>query len=157
MSIVQDYEGKVCISAYVHLLIAVIKCLIRYYHPIREGRLVSATTPRNAYGAQGMTAGHANASFGLGHDVNTANAPFLQQPVYDNLTPKGAAKDYDEGGKAVKFESFSGTQDRLKALTFIQQFDAAYSGGNFTESSKIRKAATFLNKNALQWWSVLLI
>ena len=32
-----------------------------------------------------------------------------------------------------------------------------YSGDNFTESSKVRKAATFLKGNALQWWTSLLM
>ncbi|KAH7421157.1 hypothetical protein KP509_13G042900 [Ceratopteris richardii] len=87
-----------------------------------------------------------------------ASLPFLQAPVYDNLTPKSPKqKDYKEGGQAVKFQIFSGMHDRLKALTFIQQFDAAYTGGNFTESSKVWKAATFLKGNALQWWTTLLM
>ena len=88
-------------------------------------------------------------------DVSAERAPkdqpYLMPPVYDQLTPLSSKqKDYKEGGQAVKFETFSGMQDKLKALTFIQQFDAAYSGGNFTESSKVRKAATFLKGNALQ-------
>ena len=84
--------------------------------------------------------------------------PFLMPLVYDHLTPKSLRpKDYKEGGQAVKFDTFSGMQDKLKALTFIQQFDAAYSGGNFTESSKVRKAATFLKGNALQWWTSVLM
>ncbi|MCO5558673.1 hypothetical protein L7F22_012259 [Adiantum nelumboides] len=81
--------------------------------------------------------------------------PLLKPPVYDSLTPKGKAKDYKEGGQAVKFEPF-GTTDRMKALIFLQQFDAAFTGGNFTEASKIRKAASFLKGNALQWWATLL-
>ncbi|MCO5554388.1 hypothetical protein L7F22_007918 [Adiantum nelumboides] len=32
----------------------------------------------------------------------------------------------------------------------------SFASGNFTESSKIRKAATFLKTNALQWWTTLL-
>ncbi|MCO5607367.1 hypothetical protein L7F22_061563 [Adiantum nelumboides] len=61
----------------------------------------------------------------------------LNAPVYDNLTPKGKPKDYKEGGQAVKFDTFHGTHDKLKALLFLQQFDGAFTGGNFTESSKI--------------------
>ncbi len=57
----------------------------------------------------------------------------------------------------MKFDTFHGTKDKLKALAFIQQFDAAFSGGNFTEASKVRKAASFLKGNALQWWSTLLM
>ncbi|MCO5605150.1 hypothetical protein L7F22_059330 [Adiantum nelumboides] len=78
--------------------------------------------------------------------------PLLKPPVYDSLTPKGKAKDY---GQAVKFEPFFGTTDRMKALIFLQQFDATFNGGNFTEASKIRKAASFLKGNALQWWATL--
>ncbi|MCO5601409.1 hypothetical protein L7F22_055530 [Adiantum nelumboides] len=80
--------------------------------------------------------------------------PLLNAPAYDNLTPKGKPKE--EGGQAVKFDTFHGTHDKLKALLFLQQFDAAFAGGNFTESSKIRKAATFLKTNALQWRTTLL-
>ncbi|MCO5581228.1 hypothetical protein L7F22_035106 [Adiantum nelumboides] len=82
--------------------------------------------------------------------------PLLNAPAYDNLTPKWSPKDYKEGGQAVKFGTFHGTHDKLKALLFLQQFDAAFAGGNFTESSKIRKAATFLKTNVLQWWTTLL-
>ena len=86
----------------------------------------------------------------LGSQNVPKGLPFLQPPIYDNLTPLSAkAKDYKEGGQSVKFVTFSGMQDKLKALTFIQQFDAAYIGGNFTESSKVRKATTFLKDNAL--------
>ncbi|MCO5570816.1 hypothetical protein L7F22_024544 [Adiantum nelumboides] len=92
---------------------------------------------------------------GTGVSPNT-DIPLLKPPVYDSLTPKGKAKDYKEGGQAVKFEPFFGTADRMKALIFLQQFDAAFTGGNFPEASKIRKAASFLKGNALQWWATLL-
>ncbi|MCO5558539.1 hypothetical protein L7F22_012124 [Adiantum nelumboides] len=94
-------------------------------------------------------AGRPSGNFGSG-------IPLLNAPAYDNLTPKGKPKDYKEGGQAVKFDIFHGTHDKLKALLFLQQFDAAFVGGNFTEASKIRKAATFLKTNALQWWTTLL-
>ncbi|MCO5564890.1 hypothetical protein L7F22_018558 [Adiantum nelumboides] len=58
--------------------------------------------------------------------------PLLKPPVYDSLTPKGRQR------------------------TIRKQFDAAFTGGNFTEASKIRKAASFLKGNALQWWATLL-
>lgn len=85
--------------------------------------------------------------------------PFLQQPIYDHLEPKGKIKDFKEGGAAVKFKVFNGhsDSDRTKALTFLQQFDTAYTGGVYTEASKIRKASTFLKGNALQWWSNILM
>ncbi|MCO5593914.1 hypothetical protein L7F22_047933 [Adiantum nelumboides] len=88
-------------------------------------------------------AGRPGVNFGLG-------MPLLNAPAYDNLMPKGKPKDYKEGGQAIKFDTFHGTHDKLKALFFLQQFDAAFAGGNFTEASKIRKAATFLKTNALQ-------
>ncbi|MCO5600561.1 hypothetical protein L7F22_054675 [Adiantum nelumboides] len=84
-----------------------------------------------------------------GGNFNSAMS-LLNAPAYDNLTPKGKPKHYKEGGQAVKFDTFHGTHDKLKALLLLQQFDAAFAGGNFTESSKIRKAATFL-KFAPAW------
>ncbi|MCO5576412.1 hypothetical protein L7F22_030222 [Adiantum nelumboides] len=69
-------------------------------------------------------------SGGTGVSPNT-DIPLLKPPLYDSLTPKGKAKDYKEGGQAVKFEPFF-------------------------EASKIRKAASFLKGNALQWWATLL-
>ena len=78
--------------------------------------------------------------------------PFLLPPVYDHLTPKSKKpKDYKEGGQSVKFDTFSGMQDKLKALTLLQQFDAAFTGGNFSEPSMVRKVATFLKGNALHF------
>ncbi|MCO5550736.1 hypothetical protein L7F22_004227 [Adiantum nelumboides] len=72
-------------------------------------------------------AGRPGGNFGSG-------MPLLNAPAYDNLTPKGKPKDYKEGGQAVKFDTFHGTHDKLKALLFLQQFDAAFAGGNFTEA-----------------------
>ncbi|MCO5558209.1 hypothetical protein L7F22_011788 [Adiantum nelumboides] len=54
------------------------------------------------------------------------------------------------------FDTFHGTHDKLKALQFLQLFNAAFAGGNFAKYSKIRTAATFLKTNALQWWTTLL-
>ncbi|MCO5585602.1 hypothetical protein L7F22_039537 [Adiantum nelumboides] len=89
-----------------------------------------------------------------GGNIDT-RMPLLDALVYDNLMPKGKLKDYKEGGQAAKFDTFHGAHDKLKALLFLQQFDATYARGNFTESSKIRKAATFLKSNALHWWTTL--
>ncbi|MCO5575128.1 hypothetical protein L7F22_028925 [Adiantum nelumboides] len=100
--------------------------------------------------------GRAGGNFGSG-------MPLLNAPAYDNLMSKGKPKDYKEGGQAVKFDTFHGILDKLKALLFLQQFDVAFAGGNFTEFSKIRKAATFLKTNALQlfpnnaFWKKLVI
>lgn len=81
----------------------------------------------------------------------------LQTLPYDNLEAYEKPKPYKEGGAAVKFDTFSGFEDKTKALTFLQQFDSAYSGGNFTEASKVRKAVTFLKGNARTWWTTLLM
>ena len=64
----------------------------------------------------------------------------------------GPPTTFKEGGASVQFDTFDGETDKMTALTFIQQFDAAFSGGNFTEVSKIRKAISLLKGNALQWW-----
>ncbi|MCO5555409.1 hypothetical protein L7F22_008955 [Adiantum nelumboides] len=69
---------------------------------------------------------------------------------YDNLTPLEKPKPYKGGGQAVTLKTLSGFDDRKKALSFLQQFDKAYAGGNFTEASKVRKAATYLTGNAGQ-------
>ncbi|MCO5574621.1 hypothetical protein L7F22_028410 [Adiantum nelumboides] len=129
---------------------------------IRPSPALHGFIPDNAYGA--MQAGNGNPMYDA-QNLNMAGRPggnfgsgmpLLIVLAYDNLTPKGKPKDYKEGGQAVKFDTFHGTHDKLKALLFLQQFDAAFAGGNFTESSKIRKAATFLKTNALQWWTTLL-
>ncbi|MCO5569564.1 hypothetical protein L7F22_023279 [Adiantum nelumboides] len=116
-----------------------------------------------SYGMPGANMGMAGFSQRDAQNLNMvpcenfgSGMPLLNAPVYDNLTPKGKLKDYKEVGQAVKFDNFHGTHDKLKALLFLQQFDAAFAGGNFTESPKIRKAATFLKTNALQWWTTLL-
>ncbi|MCO5555148.1 hypothetical protein L7F22_008690 [Adiantum nelumboides] len=69
----------------------------------------------------------------------------------------GCSTPYKEGGKGVTFMTFTGFDDRKKALSFLQQFHKAYAGGNFTEASKVRKAATYLTGNAGQWWTTLLL
>ena len=72
----------------------------------------------------------------------------VKLPIHSSLSGKPTA--FKEGGSLVKFEPFDGTSKRLKALTFIQQFDIVYHIGNFIEESKIRKATTMLKDNALQ-------
>ncbi|MCO5579505.1 hypothetical protein L7F22_033360 [Adiantum nelumboides] len=81
--------------------------------------------------------------------------PLLNAPVYDNLMPKGKPRITRKEDKQSSLTP-STEQDKLKALLFLQQFDGAFAGGNFTKSSKIRKAATFLKTNTLQWWTSLL-
>ncbi|MCO5587108.1 hypothetical protein L7F22_041055 [Adiantum nelumboides] len=123
---------------------------------IKPSRELHRYMPDNAYAT--MQAGTSNPMYGnigvkLGGNFGSG-MPLLKTPVYDNLTLK--AKDYKAGGQAVKFDTFHGTYDKLKALIFLQQFVAAFAGGNFIESLKIRKVATFLKTNALQWWTSFL-
>ncbi|MCO5552007.1 hypothetical protein L7F22_005515 [Adiantum nelumboides] len=128
---------------------------------IRPSPALHGFMPDNAYGA--MPPGSSNPMYGnigvqlgrLGGNFGS-RMPLLNAPAYDNLTSKGKPKDYKVGGQAVWYDTFHGTHDKLKALLFLQQFDAAFAGGNFTEFSKIRKAATFPKTNALQWWTTLL-
>ncbi|MCO5546841.1 hypothetical protein L7F22_000278 [Adiantum nelumboides] len=63
---------------------------------------------------------------------------------------------FREGSKNVSFVTYDGTYGAIdKVLTFIQQFDAAFGGENFTESSKLRSMAMHLQKSARQWWASL--
>ncbi|MCO5603587.1 hypothetical protein L7F22_057738 [Adiantum nelumboides] len=78
--------------------------------------------------------------------------PLLNAHVYDNLTPKGKPKDYKEGGQALRFDTFCGTHDKLKALLFLQQFDLA-----FAENGKLgflgyrHSEALFTFSRGLSW------
>ncbi|MCO5576629.1 hypothetical protein L7F22_030444 [Adiantum nelumboides] len=67
--------------------------------------------------------------------MTTREVSILEAIVDDNVASLGQPKEYKEAEAAVKFDTFNGTQDKMKALTFIQQFDAAYVGGNLIESS----------------------
>ena len=69
-----------------------------------------------------------------------STVPMLQTLPYDNLGVFEKPKPYKEGGATIKSDTFSGFEDKTKALTFLQQFDSAYS--------KVRKAVTFLKGNA---------
>ncbi|MCO5569981.1 hypothetical protein L7F22_023695 [Adiantum nelumboides] len=71
---------------------------------------------------------------GQGTQRNPNIVPMFQSLPYDNLTPLEKPTPYKEGGKGVTFTTFTGFDDRKKALSFLQQFDKA--GGNFTEASK---------------------
>ena len=44
-----------------------------------------------------------------------------------------------------------------KVLSFIQQFDAAFGGKEFTKSSKLRHITMHFTKAASQWWASLKI
>ena len=45
--------------------------------------------------------------------------------------------------------------DTDKVLNFIQQFDAAFEGEPYTEDSKLRNVAMYLQNTARQWWASL--
>ncbi|MCO5546847.1 hypothetical protein L7F22_000284 [Adiantum nelumboides] len=63
---------------------------------------------------------------------------------------------FREGSKNVSFVTYDGTYGTIdKVLAFIQQFDAAFGGENFTESSKLRSMAMHLQKSTRQWWASL--
>ncbi|MCO5603323.1 hypothetical protein L7F22_057473 [Adiantum nelumboides] len=65
-------------------------------------------------------------------------------------------KKFKEGGKSIIFQTFDGSYGHVdKVLTFIQQFDAAFGGEDFTEASKLRNVAMHLTKSARHWWSTL--
>lgn len=56
----------------------------------------------------------------------------------------------------MKFDNFHGAKDNQKALSFISSLMLPL-WGNFTESSKVQKNASFFTDNALQWQCTLLI
>ncbi|MCO5564827.1 hypothetical protein L7F22_018495 [Adiantum nelumboides] len=63
---------------------------------------------------------------------------------------------FKEGGKNISFLTYDGTFGATdKALTFIQQFDAAFGDEGFTESSKLCHVAMHFQKSARQWWASL--
>ena len=93
---------------------------------------------------------------GPGTFMQPSSIPLMQAPYMDPVMAFEKPKPYKEGGAAVVFDTFRGFEDRTKALSFLQQFDKAYAGGNFTEASKVRKAATFLTGNAGQWWTTVI-
>ncbi|MCO5606822.1 hypothetical protein L7F22_061025 [Adiantum nelumboides] len=74
---------------------------------------------------------------GQGTQMNPNSVPMFQSLPFDILTPLEKPTPYKEGGKGVTFTTFTGFDDRKKALSFLQQFDKAYAGGNFTEAFKI--------------------
>ncbi|MCO5607189.1 hypothetical protein L7F22_061382 [Adiantum nelumboides] len=67
---------------------------------------------------------------------------FYKANQYDFLEDKSKkVREFKEGGQSIKFDTFSGYKDALKALSFIQQFDIAFAGGRYFEHFKIRRAA----------------
>ena len=68
------------------------------------------------------------------------------------------ARKFKEGGKNVTFLTYDGTYGQTdRVLSFIQQFDSAFGGEDFTESSKLRHVAMYLQKSARKWWASLKI
>ncbi|MCO5574228.1 hypothetical protein L7F22_028010 [Adiantum nelumboides] len=58
---------------------------------------------------------------------------FYKANQYDFLEDKSKkVREFKEGGQSIKFETFSGYKDASKALSFIQQFDIAFTGGRYT-------------------------
>ena len=65
-------------------------------------------------------------------------------------------RKFKEGAKSVTFQTFDGSYGNVdKVLTFVQQFDAAFGGEDFTEASKLRNVAMHFTKSARHWWSTL--
>ncbi|MCO5553397.1 hypothetical protein L7F22_006918 [Adiantum nelumboides] len=82
---------------------------------------------------------------------------FYKANQYDFLEDQSKKVREFKGGQSIKFETFSGYKDALKALSFIQQFDIAFAGGRYSTHSKIRRAASYFKGNARTWWSTLLL
>ncbi|MCO5575528.1 hypothetical protein L7F22_029329 [Adiantum nelumboides] len=58
--------------------------------------------------------------------------------------------------KSITIQTYDGFYGAIdKVLSFIQQFDAAFGGEDFTESSKLRHVAMHFTKAARQWWASL--
>ena len=59
---------------------------------------------------------------------------------------------FKEGGKSITFQTYDHSYGAMdKVLSFIQQFDVAFDGEDFMESSKLRHAATHFTKAARRW------
>lgn len=56
---------------------------------------------------------------GSGGNRPPVHVSFLHNRDYDNLEPKGKLKDYNEGGSAVKFETFHDAKYKLKSVKFL--------------------------------------
>ena len=66
------------------------------------------------------------------------------------------SRKFKEGGKNVSFLTYDGTFAQTdRVLSFIQQFDSAFGGEDFSESSKLRHVAMYLQKSARKWWASL--
>ncbi|MCO5586728.1 hypothetical protein L7F22_040670 [Adiantum nelumboides] len=63
---------------------------------------------------------------GQGVHMNPNGVPTLQSLPYENLTPLEKPKPYKEDGRVVTIKTFSGFDDRKKALSFLEQFDKVF-------------------------------
>lgn len=90
----------------------------------------------------GVTPEGSNYPYGPSDGVG-GSGPYFGYPgmpstsIYDGLASRGTPKPYKEGGATIKFDTFDGAKNKKKTMLFIQQFDAAFSGGNYMEISKI--------------------
>ncbi|MCO5566869.1 hypothetical protein L7F22_020552 [Adiantum nelumboides] len=66
---------------------------------------------------------------GQGTQINPNSVPMFQSLPYDNLTPLEKPTPYKEGGKGVTFTTFTGFDDRKKALSFSSSLTRPMQGG----------------------------
>ena len=79
----------------------------------------------------------------------------LSDGVYIRNVLGSRAQNF-RGGKNVTFLTYDGAYDQIdKLLSFIQQFEIAFGGEDFTKSSKLRHVAMYLQKSARKWWARL--
>ncbi|MCO5565097.1 hypothetical protein L7F22_018768 [Adiantum nelumboides] len=84
-----------------------------------------------------LTPGHQHVT-----DQKVQMAPTDADYLFDNLESMDKPTPY-KGGQSVQFDTFCGFDERTKDFSFLEQFDKAFVRRNFTEDSKVRKAASF--------------
>ncbi|MCO5586257.1 hypothetical protein L7F22_040196 [Adiantum nelumboides] len=85
---------------------------------------------------------------GQGVQMAPTGVSIMQIVSFDNLESMDKPKPYEKGGQSIQFDTFNGFDERTKAFSFLEQFDKAFAGRNFTEASKVKKAASFLKEIA---------
>ena len=74
--------------------------------------------------------------------------------MYYDWKKESKLQKFKEGGKSIILLSNNGTYGhKNKVLNFIQQFDAAFGGENFTKQSNLCHVAMYLQNLACQWWA----
>lgn len=63
--------------------------------------------------------------FGFGPEMGVLGQTYVPTVGFHHTQPLPSTKPYKEGGSSIKFESFHEDIDTMKALIFLQQFDAA--------------------------------